>query len=341
VAGWFSFRNGHATAGDLLSGDLLREWLAAEEIPTDIATDPPFTGGVDWRQVDPEAYSHLIFVCGPWGRGELEAEILLRFATCRLIGLNLSMSLPLEAWNPFDFLIERDSVAGANVDMVFGGTSPLPPVLGVCLVEDHPEAEVARANRIIEDFLADRELARVRIDTRLDENEVGLRTPGEVEALIARMDVLVTTRLHGLVLALKNGVPAIAVDAVPGGGKISRQCSLVGWPIVFTLDRLDQAAFESALARALGPGARALARECSVRAVDALQVVRSRLLAALASDSTTEGRFERRTGADQIEEFRATLRELLTPEEPEQPVRPVQKPRRRLWRLAGSMLSRF
>ena len=128
-----------------------------------------------------------------------------------------------------------------------------------------------------------------RIDTRLDENEVGLRTPGEVEALIARMDVLVTTRLHGLVLALKNGVPVIAVDAVPGGGKISRQCSLVGWPNVFTLDRLDPESFGSALHYALSPEARSKARACALQALGALETVRSRLLAGLATAKRHRG----------------------------------------------------
>ena len=94
---------------------------------------------------------------------------------------------------------------GANVDLVFGTNAPLPPVVGVCLVEEHPEAEVARKNRVIEELLANKELARVPIDTRLDENEVGA-PPERNQALIARMDVLITTRLHGLVLALKNGV---------------------------------------------------------------------------------------------------------------------------------------
>ena len=57
-------------------------------------------------------------------------------------------------------------------------------------------------------------MAVVAIDTRLDANRTGLRTPAQVESLIARTDVVVTTRLHGLVLALKNGVPAVAIDTV-------------------------------------------------------------------------------------------------------------------------------
>ena len=183
------------------------------------------------------------------------------------------MSLPLEAWNPFDLLIERDSDMGANVDLVFGTNAPLPPVVGVCLVEEHPEAEVARANRVIEELLAIRNWHGSR-STRAWTRTRSACTPREIEALIARMDVLITTRLHGLVLALKNGVPVIAIDAVLGGGKISvnprwsdgRSCSLwTAW-----IRKLEL----GARARAQ-PEGRTLARACACRAAGALLAVRS------------------------------------------------------------------
>ncbi len=46
------------------------------------------------------------------------------------------------------------------------------------------------------------------------------------------MDIVVTTRLHGMVLALKNGVPAIAVDPIVGGAKITQQARAINWPIL-------------------------------------------------------------------------------------------------------------
>lgn len=49
-------------------------------------------------------------------------------------------------------------------------------------------------------------------------------------ALVSRFDVVVTTRLHGLVLALRTGTPVIAVDPVAGGAKVSAQARAVGWP---------------------------------------------------------------------------------------------------------------
>src|SRR5437016_6221025 len=65
----------------------------------------------------------------------------------------------------------------------------------------------------VEGAPADPHVSGVRIATRLDVANV-LRTPSEVESLIARMDLVLTTRLHGMVLALKHGVPAVAVDPV-------------------------------------------------------------------------------------------------------------------------------
>ena len=68
-----------------------------------------------------------------------------------------------------------------------------------------------------------------------------MRTAAEVESLIARVDVVVTTRLHGLVLALKNGVPAVAVDPVRGGAKVCRQAQTLGWPYAYAVDEATPA----------------------------------------------------------------------------------------------------
>jgi len=143
VVGWFSFVDGHATAGDLLSRDLACGWLAECGWAYDVATAPPFAGDVELESADPAAYSHVVFVCGPFQQGELEARLLRRFGHRRLIGLNLSMGATAEGWQPFDLLIERDSATRTNADIVFLSRRPLVPVAGVCLVEDYPGALVA------------------------------------------------------------------------------------------------------------------------------------------------------------------------------------------------------
>ena len=319
VAGWFSFENGHATAGDLLARDLVGQWLDEAGWAYDVANVSMFGLGVDWRSVDQNDYTYVVFVCGPYQKGELEAAFISRFAGCRLVGLNLSMDLPLHTWNPFDVLIERDSDAAVNADIIFLSRQRLVPVVGVCLVEPHPEALVDVANAAIRRLLESSEAAIVHIDTRLDVNDAGLRTPGEIEALIARMDVLVTTRLHGLVLALKNGVPAIALDAVPGGGKIHRQARKVGWPLVFTLDEIDDQRLRSALERCLTDQGRETARACAARAERLALEVRDRFIAALDEPQAWQERFRARTHPDALACLLGDLRPLVAGKQHEEP----------------------
>ena len=135
VAGWFSFEEGHATAGDVLAGDVACDWLIQAGFEVDLAMVAPIGRGCDWRTADPARYSHVVFVCGPFQRGALEVEFLARFGRCTLIGLDLSMLLPLEAWNPFDYLIERDSNRAAHPDIALAARSTRVPIVGICRVE--------------------------------------------------------------------------------------------------------------------------------------------------------------------------------------------------------------
>jgi hypothetical protein len=289
VVGWFSFEQMGATAGDLIARDLTCEWLAQAGHAYDVALAAPFEGGVDWRNVDPKGYSHLVFVCGPFGNGEPITSLLARFAGRRLIGLNLSMLDPLDQWNPFELLLERDSSAAARPDIVFLGTLQPVPVVGVVLV--HPQAEYkgkarhTAANEAIARLTASRAMARVAIDTRLDINGVGLRTAAEIESLVARMDVVVTTRLHGLVLSIKHGVPVVAVDPIAGGAKIRRQADTIGWPIVLTADALSDQALQQAFDYCLTPEARTKAQESRRHAIELVRQIRDTFIQALATNT--------------------------------------------------------
>jgi polysaccharide pyruvyl transferase WcaK-like protein len=101
-------------------------------------------------------------------------------------------------------------------------------------------------------------------------NATGLRNPAEVESLIARMDVVLTTRLHGTVLALKNGVRAIAIDPIAGGAKIQRQTATIGWPLCINADSLTEEA-------------RALARKCAENAQRRVKEIHKAFIAAIRS----------------------------------------------------------
>jgi len=90
--------------------------------------------------------------------------------------------------------------------------------------------------------------------------------------MIARMDVVLTTRLHGTVLAIKNGVPAIVVDPVSGGDKVSRQARSIGWPFLFSSNGAAPEALIRTLDQCLAPAARELARACARTADELLNM---------------------------------------------------------------------
>jgi len=288
VAGWFSFDQMGATAGDLMVRDVVCRWIRRAGLECDVAHATPFAGGVDWRLVDPSEYSHVIFACGPFGNGPPVVEFLDRFRGQKLIGVSLSMLQDLHEWNPFDMLIARDSSAGAHADVAFACRQPRVPVVGIVLI--HPQPEYGsrdvhlRANATIRRLVASRELAAVPIDTRLDINVTGLRTAAEVESLIAGMDVVVTTRLHGMVLALKNGVPVVVVDPVAGGAKIRRQAETIAWPVVLDGETVTDGDLTRAFDYCLTSPAKEAAGRCARRAISSLQAVADDFVSFLTHD---------------------------------------------------------
>ena len=265
VAGWFSFELMGASAGDLLACDVVCGWLDRGSVPYDVALAPPFAGGVDWKTVDPHSYTDLIFVCGPIGDGPPVDELLARFTGRRLTGINLTMLHRLNEWQPFDLLWERDSSDRARPDVALLSTRPLASVVGTVLIDSQPEyGERDRsvdAHAAIERVLGARELAVVRIDTRLDEDGGALRSPAQVESLIARMD-------------------AVVIDSVAGGDKVSRQARALGWPALLLADGLDDSDVAAALEWCLSREARARADEVVRAAAGQLDEVEREFRAA-------------------------------------------------------------
>ncbi|MEI6948730.1 polysaccharide pyruvyl transferase family protein [Paraflavisolibacter sp. H34] len=287
IAGWFSFENMGTTAGDLIARDLVCRWLQEAQIGYDVAMTPQFSfpGSLLWQEADPDRYTDVLFVCGPFGNGWPLTDFLARFSGARITGLNLSLLQSLDEWNPFTLLYERDSSAAAHPDITFYAPPPRVPVAGLILV--HPQKEYGKralheqANTAIDRLTRRHEMSIVPIDTALEQNAGGLRTPGEVEALIARMDVVLTTRLHGTVLALKNGVPVVPIDPIAGGAKIARQVHTLEWPLLFVAGQLDDALLDNAYAYCLTEEARALARSCALRARHRVEAVRNHLVTDL------------------------------------------------------------
>ena len=270
-----------------MAADVVGEWLSSLEISYDIALAPTLAG-IDWRSVSPQQYDVVVFVCGPFSPGPLEAAFFEHFDSNRIVGVDLSLAEAVSVWNPFDTLLERDSPSTGRPDLVFAARTPRVPLIGVCLVEDYPGADTVQANAKVDELLAQVEGARIDIDTRLDTNLSGLRNKAEVEAALNGMDVVVTTRLHGMVLALKNGVPVVAIDPAPKGAKIMQQAKTVGWPMCFVASTVSAEELHRAFTFCLSAQAKTQARACARTALDLLSEVRHDFADALFADDKTD-----------------------------------------------------
>ena len=278
VAGWFSFELMGASAGDLLARDVVCSWLERAGHRCDVAVTPPLSGGVDWRTADPASFDAVVFVCGPVGDSPPLTDLLARFSGCRLVGVDVSLLQSRSEWNPFDVLYERDSALTSRPDLSLASSEPLVPLAGLLLIDTQPEYggrdHHKKADAAIRRLAEARTMAAIPIDTRLDANKTGLRTAAEIESVIARMDLVLTTRLHGLVLSMKNGVPAIAIDPVAGGAKVSRQAATLGWPLIFDADTVTDRQLQEAFDYCRTEDARQQVEICRRRAVQALEQLR-------------------------------------------------------------------
>jgi len=286
VVGWFSFEQCNVTAGDLMAKDVACEWLEQAGYSYDVALLPPFSEGIDFWQADPKNYSHAVFVCGPFPYIDYSKQFIEKFKDCCLIGLDLSMIEPLGVWNPFDVLLERDSHFNTRPDISFAAHQKKVPIVGVILAE--PQAEYRQrakhqiANDAIDRLTKSRQCIVVPIDTRLDPNTTNLHTAAEIESMIARMDLVITTRLHGMVLSLKNEVPVVAIDAISGGAKVTRQAETIGWNIVFSVTNLNDEKLQQAFDYCLSEDGRRKAGECRTHALASVNKIREEFIAAMS-----------------------------------------------------------
>jgi hypothetical protein len=289
VAGWFSYPEMGASAGDLFARDLVCGWLEAAGQPHHVAVAPPFSDGIDVNGVQPGLYERLVFVCGPFGNGWPITDLLERFQHCQMVGVNLSMLEPVEAWNPFDVLIERDSSRTCRPDITLLGETVGTPVVGSILVHHQKEygklSVHRRADELIAQALDALDVAVVPIDTRLDLNSTGLRTANQVESVIAKMDAVITTRLHGTVLALKNNVPVVPVDPVAGGAKVAEQVRALRWPVGLLAENATLDDVVTALRWCLTGSARSLARRSAAAGRAEAEKVREQFIEAVTSST--------------------------------------------------------
>lgn len=247
VTGWFSFLDGEVTAGDALAQRAVADALRHLGVGHDTAWSPVFApGGLSLDAALPERYTHVLFVCGPV-HGEQIAALHRRYAACRRVAVGVSV---VDALDPaaagFHRIVARDGPEGRPLlDLAaLAAVRAVPPVAGVALTYGQGEYGSRRAHEgtagALVAWLSGKDCASVEADTRLALDDRHLcRTPDQYLSLVSRLDVMVTDRLHGLVLALRVGVPALVVDPVRGGAKVTAQAEALRWPALLACDRVS------------------------------------------------------------------------------------------------------
>lgn len=303
IIGWSSVLHGEATAGDLLSAEAVAERLRAGGAEVDVAVSPAvlraygsrgavlFEDADEMLQVDPDKYTHVVWACGPLTGRPVE-RVHERFPRARRLAVGVSVLDPADpAVTGFHAVVARDAPAAApRRDLAARPAIEGVPVVGVYLTRGQREYGPRRRHDAVAgtltSWLGRLDVARLELDTRVDPRDWRLpATAEQVLAVLGRLDVVVTTRMHGLVLALRAGVPALAADPVAGGGKVRAQAAAWGWPGVLGAEEI------------LGPGGPAALTErfawCTSGA--------GRAAAARARDEAPAA------GADQLEALTAAL----------------------------------
>jgi len=269
-----------ATIGDDLGCEAIQRWLADAGWQVDVAEAPYLRRGVDWRAVSPHAYDLLVFTTGPLSGEPLLAQLLDRFRGVPAWAVNVSV-IDAGTAARFDRVWARDDSAGSRPDLAIA-TSPLAgtPAPLLCVAYTGPQAEYpggrqAGTAAAVRDWLETRQHAVAELEMDNFAHHRWPRRAAQVTAIIARSDAVVTMRLHGLVLALAHGVPALAVDGVPGGAKVTRQARALGWPHLVDAAELDDRRLDDLLEACLSPAARELAAKCRDQAIADVEALHS------------------------------------------------------------------
>ncbi|WP_410659411.1 polysaccharide pyruvyl transferase family protein [Amycolatopsis sp. lyj-112] len=236
VIGWASFRHGEATAGDVLGMRRIADALATGGLPHDLAWSPAHRPEeLSYESVDPARYSHVVFVGGNLHGWQIR-EVHRRFAHCWRVAVGVSVTSPQDdAVTGFDQVLARDHDGIGVPDLSIDVPTDQVLVTGVILAPEQRghghSARYAEVHDSVTEWIAGVNCARVPLDMRLAaSNWERCETPDQFTSILSHLDVVVTTRLHGLVLSLRAGVPALVVDPIAGGGKVTAQADALGWP---------------------------------------------------------------------------------------------------------------
>jgi hypothetical protein len=259
VCWWGSFDQGGETIGDLWAVCAVVNKLLDAQHKVILAGKTQYSElpvpARSWKEVDPKEVSNLVFVCGPVVGSFAEfTSLIQKFSRCKKIAIGVSI-LPVSSpkhWNPFDAVIPRDGVTPAWGDIAPAfhtnwkqatGMSSAGQCVGLCLRGQQSEygkkaCLADQANHLANALAMKTKLPVQMLDTKLNND------PSRSKLILddfARCKLVISTRMHGGVIALCGGIPALGIDQISGGAKLHSVLFGAGWPYVLRAEEAKTA----------------------------------------------------------------------------------------------------
>lgn len=258
LVAWYGSFAGHGTIGDLQAAEVAVSHLVAlgHEVHHATAAETDFPGAlrVQWAAADYGQYDVMVFVCGPILK-EHPQTVALFNAAAGVPKVGISVSLMPEGHpqyvNPFRAVFAREGGGRSYGDLAIAAPMPIrqerrPQESGLRIgaafrgaqgeygLENcrHDKAEAMLD--VLAKLLADQAGASVTpIENRFARAPGG---PDGIERLYESADIILTTRFHGAVGAMRHRKPFVAVDQIAGGAKLLSLLGPLGWPGLFGVD---------------------------------------------------------------------------------------------------------
>ncbi|HQR07703.1 MAG TPA: polysaccharide pyruvyl transferase family protein [Gemmatales bacterium] len=265
VCWWGSFDQGGETLGDLWAVCAVINKLLSVDQKVILAGKTQYSEfpipARSWKEVEPKAVSNLVFVCGPVVGSFAEfTSLVQKFSRSKKIAIGVSI-LPISSpkhWNPFDAVISRDGVIPSWGDiapafpsswMQAAGKSTHGEYVGLCLRGQQSEygkqaCLADQANHLANALALKTKLPVQILDTKLNNDPNRTR---QIIKEFERCRLIISTRMHGGVLALCSGIPALGIDQISGGAKLHSVLFGCGWPYVLRAEEAKSADLEKVI----------------------------------------------------------------------------------------------
>lgn len=257
---WGSYGySGRPTIGDLMAVDNLSQCLNEHGVEHAVISHSEL-GQKHHFAVDNilaiKPVSTVVFVCGPLTDSRQLRDFLNRQGQARKVAVGVSVLANHDAMNRrFDRIVARDGIEPSYFDLAI--TRTVAPAAGktrraaLCLRGHQKEYGKDRPAKADESAAFFRDLTDTHGIETFEIDTILSPTNGAEEILsgFANSDIVLTTRMHGALLALAAGKPVIALDQIPGGAKVSAVLSKVGWPLAFNTSTVTSPELHSVLER--------------------------------------------------------------------------------------------